>query len=447
MKKTIIFALVAITMNSWAQNATIKGRFSKENFKMWNTDKIVLYKQDEGSLTPVSEIPLTTSDYSFSSAIGKKDLGAIRYIGVNDEVYPVYMRAGEELTIEAGNGHIVYSGKVNAENKVFADWYNLILPLRKFAFTTEGRKTAPVEYAPTLDSLKEPAETFIGNIKTGNESFDRYVKYMLPYSFKYDALAPFAQGLSYNPKQQYPPYIAALLNDEKFADSNIWSLPFGYYYIQYLTFIKHFIYNSEMGYTEDVIVQEISDKNLKAEYIIKSLEKQEIQKPAAFIAKNQQYLISNKQKEAMKVLERRVKIKEPGCPWIDFSYPDINGKVKHLSDFLGKVVLVDVWATWCRPCIAEQPALEELEKSFKGKDVVFISVSLDTDKAKWKTMVENKKLSGLHLFSNAVGPLVSEYEVVSVPRYILFDKDGKMLSFDAPRPSDPKLAALIQSKL
>lgn len=227
MKKTIIFVLLAISMNSWAQNATIKGKFSKENFKLWNTDRIFLYKQEDGDLTPVSEIPLNRQDRSFSSAIAKNDLGTIRYIGVNDEVYPVYMRPGEELNIEAGDGHIVYSGKVNAENKVFADWFCLILPLRKLGYMTEGRKIAPVKYAPTLDSLITPVENFIRNIKTGNESFDRYVKYMLLYSFKYDALAPFAQGLSYNPKQQYPPYISALFNDEKFSDPNLWALPFG----------------------------------------------------------------------------------------------------------------------------------------------------------------------------------------------------------------------------
>jgi len=56
-------------------------------------------------------------------------------------------------------------------------------------------------------------------------------------------------------------------------------------------------------------------------------------------------------------------------------------------------------------------------------------------------------LSGLHLFSNNEGIIIKDYEVISVPRFILFDKEGKTVMFDAIRPSDPKLKELIQSKL
>jgi thiol-disulfide isomerase/thioredoxin len=118
-----------------------------------------------------------------------------------------------------------------------------------------------------------------------------------------------------------------------------------------------------------------------------------------------------------------------------------------LSENLGKVVLIDVWATWCKPCLDELPALEALEKAFEGKNVTFISLSIDTDKAKWKQMVESKKMSGLHLFSNRKGPIAEDYELETVPRYILFDKNGKTVAIDAPRPSDPKLTELINSKL
>ena len=56
----------------------------------------------------------------------------------------------------------------------------------------------------------------------------------------------------------------------------------------------------------------------------------------------------------------------------DFTYPDRDGKLVSLSDFRGKVVVVDVWATWCGPCRAEIPHLLKLEKEMRGKDVVFI---------------------------------------------------------------------------
>ena len=58
----------------------------------------------------------------------------------------------------------------------------------------------------------------------------------------------------------------------------------------------------------------------------------------------------------------------------DFTYPDVNGKNVSLSDFKGKVVLIDVWATWCGPCKQEIPHLKKLEEEMEGTDVVFLGV-------------------------------------------------------------------------
>ena len=82
----------------------------------------------------------------------------------------------------------------------------------------------------------------------------------------------------------------------------------------------------------------------------------------------------------------------------DFTYPDNKGKMVSLSDFRGKVVVVDVWATWCGPCRAEIPYLVKLEKEMEGKDVVFIGVSVDEQKdhKKWLEVLEKEGLEGVH---------------------------------------------------
>lgn len=448
MKKAVLsFLLLSISAAVGAQHAIIKGRFVKEGTNTAGTGQIYLFKAEDGGMVPVSMIPLTRKDHSFQAQLADSDLNVIRYIGYQDEVYPVFMRKDEELTIEAGLGEITYSGKVNAENKVFADWNRIVAPLRKFSYTKDGWKLAAAHYAPTLDSLVKPVETFVSGIKTGNAKFDRYVQLMLPYSFRYDALGPFMQGLGYAQRDKYPAYIVNTIRTENYSDQQIWTLPFGYSYIQGLGFVKHFIYNSENGFLENIIVPEITNKKMRADYVLKTLDRKEYQNMAAFVNKNKQYMVTKQQKNKMKILEKRAVLREPGGESIDFAYPDMDGKVRRLKDFRGKVVLVDVWATWCKPCLAEQPALEELEKSFEGKDVVFLSISIDTEKDKWKNMVETKKLSGVHLYTNNQGSLLRDYEVTEVPRFILFDKNGKMVSFKAARPSDPKLKELIQSKI
>lgn len=448
MKKTVLSVLLlGISAATWAQNAVIKGKFEREKGGSVSGSQIYLFKAVDGEIVPYSMIALARQDHSFQAPVGDSDLNVIRYIGFEDEVYPVYMRKGDTLTLEGGFGEVAYSGKVNKENKVFADWYKIMTPLRKYGYTKEGWQRAHDQYPATLDSIVAPAEKFMGTINTGNKKFDTYVKMMLPYSFRMDAMLPFTEGLGYTERDKYPAFLVNLFNTEKYSDPQIWTLPFGYSYIQSHGFVRHYVYNAENGFLEDVIVPEITNPKLRANYVIKLLDRHEYQNMAKFVSKNKQYMITPQQKEQMKIFEKRAIMREPGGEAIDFAYPDMTGKVHHLKDFRGKVVLVDVWATWCKPCLAEQPALETLEKSFEGKDVVFLSISIDTEKDKWKNMVEAKKLSGLHLYSNNQGNMIQDYEITSVPRFILFDKEGKMVSYDAIRPSDPKLKELIESKI
>ena len=82
----------------------------------------------------------------------------------------------------------------------------------------------------------------------------------------------------------------------------------------------------------------------------------------------------------------------PGSQAIDFTMQDGKGKVFHLSDFRGKAVYIDVWATWCGPCCAEIPHMEKLAAHYaKNKKIELISISLDKDHAKWeKKLAEDK---------------------------------------------------------
>lgn len=447
MKKTVLSALLlAFSIAGWAQ-AVIKGKFLKEPSNVVNTGEIYLLKQENGGMVPLTMIPLARHDYSFSVQVPDSDLNVIRYIGFSDELYPVYLRKGDTLTLDAAYGNIVYSGKLNAENKVFNDWYKIVSPLRNYIYTKEGTKRANSAYAKTLDSLVKPAETYISSIKTGNAKFDSYAKLLLTYSFRYDAMGPLLQGLGYAKKEEFPAFMTNLFKTENFSNQQIWTLPFGYIYIQGAAFLKHFTYNMQNGFLEDFIADDIANPTMRADYLLTVLDHQEYQNMSKFVNKHKQYMVTTAQKNKMKVFEKQANLKEVGGESIDFGYPDMTGKIHHLKDYRGKVVLVDLWATWCKPCLAEQPALETLEKSLEGKDVVFISVSIDTEKDKWKNMVEAKKLSGLHLFSNNQGSLIKDYEVTQIPRFILIDKNGKMVSYDAIRPSDPKLKELIESKI
>ena len=447
MKKTIILlAMASLTTSLWAQNATISGKFNKITDGRPATSVFIL-KTENADLAPIAEPVIDKASKTFHAELGTSDQNVIRYVGIYGELYPFYLHKGENLMIDAGDGGVTYSGQINKENKVFADWFKMLLPLRKYGYTPKGYTLPSEGYIKLVDSLEKPAAAFVQNIKTGNATFDKEVKYLLTQYYKYDVLMPIATGLNVGTKKEYPAYLVNWFKNETFSDRQLWTLPIGFKLMQNFAFAKHIIYNNEQGIGAQMLVPEITDKELKADFALSQAEKGAIVNLVGYLETYRSSMVTEKQKAKMKVLEARAKVKVPGGDWLDFSYPDMNGKIHSLSENLGKVVLIDVWATWCKPCLDEQPALEALEKAFEGKNVTFISLSIDTDKAKWKQMVESKKLSGLHLFSNNKGPILQDYELEFVPRFILFDKNGKTVAFDAPRPSDPKLTALINSKL
>jgi thiol-disulfide isomerase/thioredoxin len=140
---------------------------------------------------------------------------------------------------------------------------------------------------------------------------------------------------------------------------------------------------------------------------------------------------------------------QPGDDPIDFTYPDLVGDEVSLSDFVGSVVYVDVWATWCGPCKAEIPFLHDLEQEYRDNDVVFMSVSVDVEKNKqaWLDMIADKDMKGVQLFADGWSQITKDYAINGIPRFMLFDAEGKVADLNAPRPSSddirPALDALL----
>ena len=141
---------------------------------------------------------------------------------------------------------------------------------------------------------------------------------------------------------------------------------------------------------------------------------------------------------------------KPGMMSPQFAnYEDYAGGKKSLSDFKGKYVFIDLWATWCGPCKYEVPFLIELEKKYHGKNIQFVSISIDRqkDKEKWKKMIAKEGMTGTHLLADKEidSDFVKAYYVEAIPQFILLDPQGKIVSNNTPRPSEPELIELFDS--
>lgn len=117
--------------------------------------------------------------------------------------------------------------------------------------------------------------------------------------------------------------------------------------------------------------------------------------------------------------------------------------------YKGKVVYLDFWASWCRPCKNEMPHSAKLKEKFKGKDVVFVYISSDRTEAAWRNGVEQIGIKGENFLTSA---LVYQgynglFDVKYIPRYILIDKEGNVVDANAKRPSNPQIATDINNLL
>ena len=140
---------------------------------------------------------------------------------------------------------------------------------------------------------------------------------------------------------------------------------------------------------------------------------------------------------------------KPSPQFNDFE--NFKGGSSSLSDFKGKFVYIDVWATWCGPCKIEIPHLKKIEEMYTDKNIEFISISVDevNEKNIWKKMVEEENLGGVQLFADNSweSKFVEEFKIKGIPRFILINPEGNVVTPDAPRPSDEELVELLNSEL
>jgi thiol-disulfide isomerase/thioredoxin len=131
---------------------------------------------------------------------------------------------------------------------------------------------------------------------------------------------------------------------------------------------------------------------------------------------------------------------------IDFAADDSNGKKVKLSSFKGKIIFIDLWATWCGPCLEEMPYFDRLRNKYEANsDIVFISLCVNDNIGGWKKNLKSRKAEGIQLFASQ--PEMVDYKILSLPRSIIIDKDFKIVKLYGPDPSNPGIPDFLEELL
>jgi peroxiredoxin len=115
---------------------------------------------------------------------------------------------------------------------------------------------------------------------------------------------------------------------------------------------------------------------------------------------------------------------QPGLEMPNFTFPDINGREVSLSDHRGKVVLVNVWATWCPPCRQEMPSMQSLYEKFKGENFEILAVSIDSEGREAVAPFMRKMYLTFPALLDRGETMRSLYGITGVPESFIVDKQG-----------------------
>lgn len=399
------------------------------------------------------EIPVN-DDGTFEDTLDVKE--GYYNIGHNREYTTAYLKPGFDLkltlnTIEFDES-VAYSGVGAKENNFIARKFLLIE--RELPSTPELYALNSKDFLDKISKIKSTLEKSISGLEIDGKFMLNELK-----SIDFDYISSI---------QKYPSYHAHYAKDDTMAiDSSMLN------YVQTVNFDNSEDFDMFQNY-RDIVVREfmegLSDEPNAAE-IVGRFNKYESENIKNGIAKKLIYYLSPTEPDmeelyqgllavstdeefTTKLTEKYNKLKDlvAGKPSPKFAFADTNGETVALSDLKGKLVYVDVWATWCGPCKREIPHLKALESEYRGKAIEFVSISVDKakDHQTWLDMVADKELKGIQLFADKdwKSDFVKGYAIDGIPRFILIDKNGNIISADAPRPSsDEEIKSLIDENL
>jgi peroxiredoxin len=113
-----------------------------------------------------------------------------------------------------------------------------------------------------------------------------------------------------------------------------------------------------------------------------------------------------------------------GVPAPDFTLPGLDGQMVRLADYRGKVVLLNIWATWCPPCVDEMPSMEKLYQTLKTEGFEILAVSMDESGAQTVRPFMEKHQLNFPALTDTEGAIKSLYQTTGVPESFIIDKDG-----------------------
>ncbi|MGN7822160.1 TlpA family protein disulfide reductase [Chitinophaga sp. 22536] len=411
--------------------------------------KVTLYAVEEGRKSEIANA-MVDEQHAFAFAIPSPKEG-FYYLSVGTRGDTrIYLKPGDQLKLKLEyDAYSLQAG--SAENKQLWQWQEQLGTISRY--TSLGDTATYMTFFPRLEALAPRVSGLKKAVNTPNKKFNELLKYTMDVDMELVAMSFLLMPHSKHPeKGQYPAFYRQIIQNNKYCDGKLLANgDAGRIVRLYETFT--YIMSTEKRAAPASLAENarlFCNDTIKGLFITESLGGfRTFDKLTEAVTPVKQYLVTADQQQRYLAAEKALRKFAAGEPGFNFNGEDTNGKKVAFNDLKGKVVVVDVWATWCGPCKAELPHLQKLEEELHDKNVTFVGYSVDEakDKEKWSAFVKEKDMKGVQLFGVGWGEVTKFYDIKGIPRFMVFDQQGKIVTIDAPRPSTPELKALIEKLL
>jgi thiol-disulfide isomerase/thioredoxin len=373
----------------------------------------------------------------------------------------IYLKAGDQKKVDLylGSLSLDYDSckieKPNIETKYLTEW---MVAFNRYTHSVSNKTDQSYERYRAFEKF---AESFVQKKKTNNAYFNKWLGEKIDTDLKYLMAANYFHfgrrlNTGYDSSAVVQSFYKPLQDKKMVCNPALLRSENGMQLLNYIFARWKF---NQVKNTKDLIATPFSEYTplicndvVKVAYLayqMRSIKKYE--DFANYVQPYKQLFASNELKAAYQKRYEDLYLFATGTPAYNFELKDVNDKVHRLSDFKGKVVIIDMWAMWCAPCLAEKPVMAKLEhEHYKDRnDIVFIGVSVDgiNRSELWKGFIARNGFKGLELISNSTESIQKYYKIEGIPRFLIFDRAGKIVTVDAPMPSNPGFKKLVDKTL
>jgi thiol-disulfide isomerase/thioredoxin len=426
--------------------------------------EINLEKVVDGEIIPMASFSTSKINKRFQFAVPVKQQG-FYYITTPRFRTRIYLKPADQLELNE-NAFTAEYEVINGseENRVMEKWQKLFLPATQYGYYLSVFQNDSINldnYIAAYQKLQPAISDFKSQNKLANDRFNRLFELATDVDNEFAPMYLFhclsARNWSKKNTGSYsfsnpPLFYKQFIQPSKFSTTTILQVGEAMQYINLyqkfnLAFLSQEDKNdlSKAGQMK-IMMNSISNDTVKSLFLKNQFDLVPVNNLSEFRSTFQPFekytFLPEVKKKYLSTYEAfMADTAYLGKSSYNFSLPDSTGRMISMSDFKGKVVLIDVWATWCGPCKGQIPFLKEIEEDYRGNDgVVFVAISIDRerDKQKWVNMIKKENMRGIHLLDDMGKSFGKKYGIVAVPRYMLLNKKGEWIEVRCPLPEAKK---------